>query len=112
MPPNECAPEWRMLALYSRVRSVVPSWLSPTLPNEAESSHGAVVPVPPKRRITRPENELPKEERFPASHGPSVSCPPNTPASTLHGPRSQAPFTVHRSRICERWWLVGYFATG
>ena len=23
-----------------------------------------------------------------------------------------ATLAVHRSRICERWWLVGYFTTG
>ena len=44
--------------------------------------------------------------------GPTGSSPLKSPASRMTAPRRAAPITVARSRICERWWLVGYLSTG
>ena len=53
-------------------------------------------------RVSRPDQELPNPRMFEKSCGPSGSVPPKTPASRLHPARRQTPFTVQRSRTCER----------
>jgi hypothetical protein len=46
------------------------------------------------------------------SPGDVGSSPLNAPASKIQLPARTAPIATARSRICDRWWLIGYFSNG
>src|SRR5690349_7237485 len=84
-----------------------------TLANEADVSHWvASGEERPHLRAILADQESPKPSVLKKSYVPAGSRPAKRPASRLQPDRSQDALTVQRSRICDRWWFVGYLSPG
>ena len=62
--------------------------------------------------MIRPDQESQYRFRLGVSTGDVGSSPLNAPASKIQLPVRIAPIATARSRIWDRWWLIGYFSNG